>query len=102
MPQDGLKMDETNMRPTLQENLAVGLNFKIISASKSVYLSRLIRAHEIDIVAIQEINSTSDLNLLKRGNLHRFKLIDAIPNNVHGIATYVRDTLVDCFLTHSE
>jgi hypothetical protein len=28
--------------------------------------------------------------------------IGAIPNNVHGITTYVRDTLADWFLTHSE
>jgi exonuclease III len=102
-------LDENSLHPTFQENLAVGLNLKIyhlniegISTSKSDYLSRLMREHEIDIVAIQETHTTSDLNLLNRGKLLGFKLIGAIHSNVHGIATYVRDNLVDCFLTHSE
>jgi hypothetical protein len=88
-PQQGLKMDETSLHLTLQENSAVGLNLKIchlniegISASKSNYLSRLMREHEIGIVAIQETHTTSDLNLLNRGKLLRFKLIGAIHNNV--------------------
>jgi hypothetical protein len=48
--QHGLKMDENSLHPTFQESLAVGLNLKIchlkikgISASKSDYLSRLMR-----------------------------------------------------------
>jgi hypothetical protein len=60
-------MDETSLHPTFQESLAVGLNLKIchlnmegILASKSNYLSRLMREHEIDIVAIQETHTTSD------------------------------------------
>jgi exonuclease III len=60
------------------------------------------REHEIDIFAIQETHTTSDLNLLNRGKLPGFKVIGAIHSNVHGIATYVRDTLADYFLTHSE
>jgi hypothetical protein len=58
--------------------------------------------HEIDIVANQESHKTSDLNFLNRGKLPGFKLIGAIHSNVHGIATYVRDTLVDCFLIHTQ
>jgi exonuclease III len=92
-------MDETSLHPTFQESLAVGLNLKIchlniegISASKSDYLIRLMREHEIDIIVIQERNTTSDLNLLNRGKLAGFKLIGAVHSNVHGITTYVRDT----------
>jgi hypothetical protein len=69
MPQHGLKIDETSLHPTFQENFAVGLNLKIchlniecISASKSDYLSLLmreLREHEIDIVVIQETHTTS-------------------------------------------
>jgi hypothetical protein len=84
-PQHSLKMDENSQHSTFQENLAVGLNLKIchlnikgISASKSVYLSRLMREHEIDIVAIQETHTNSDLNLLNRGKLPGFKLVGAI------------------------
>jgi hypothetical protein len=57
-------MAETSLHPTFQESLAVELNLKIchlniegISLSKSVYLSRLMREHEIDIVAIQETHT---------------------------------------------
>jgi hypothetical protein len=57
-------MDEKILHPTFQESLADGLNLKIchlniegISASKSDYLNRLIRKHEIDIVAIQETHT---------------------------------------------
>jgi exonuclease III len=78
------------------------LNNEGISASTSDYLSRLMIEYEIDIVAIQETHTNSDLNLLNRGKLPGFKLIGAIHSNVHGIATYVRDTLADCFLTHKE
>jgi exonuclease III len=92
-------MDETSLHPTFQESLAVGLNLiichfniEVISASKSDYLSRLMREHEIDIIVIQETNITSDLNLLNRGKLYGFKLIGAIHSNFHGIVTYVRDT----------
>jgi hypothetical protein len=60
-------MDETSLHPTFQESFAVGLNFQIchlniegISASKSDYLSRLMREHEIDIVAIQKTQKTSE------------------------------------------
>jgi hypothetical protein len=62
-------MDENSLHATFQESLAVGLNWKIchltiegISALKSDYLSRLMREHEIDIVAIQKTHTTSDLN----------------------------------------
>jgi hypothetical protein len=89
-PQHGLKMDETSLHPTFQESLTVELNLKIchlniksISASKSDYLSRLLREHEIDIVAIQETYTTSHLHLLNRGKLPGFKLIGAIHSNVH-------------------
>jgi hypothetical protein len=92
-------MDKTSLHPTYQQSFAVELNLQIchlniedISASKSDYLSRLMIEHEIDIVAIQETHTNSDLNLLNRGKLPGF--------NVHGIATNVRDTLADCFLTH--
>jgi exonuclease III len=78
------------------------LNNEGISASTSDYLSRLMIEYEIDIVAIQETHTNSDLNLLNRGKLPGFKLIGAIHSYVHGIATYVRDTLADCFLTHKE
>jgi hypothetical protein len=47
-------------------------------------------------------HTTSVLNFLNRGKLPGFKLIGVIHSNVHVIATYVRDTLADCFLTHSE
>jgi hypothetical protein len=103
-PQNGLKMDENSLHPKFQESLTIGLNLKIchlnidgISASKSDYLSHLMREHKIDIVAIQETHTTSDFNLRNRGKLPGFKLIGAIHSNVHGIATYVRDTLADCF-----
>jgi hypothetical protein len=73
-PQHGLKMDKNSMRLTFQESLAVGLNLKIchfnieaISASKSDYLSHLMREHEIDIVAIQKTHTILDLNLLNSG-----------------------------------
>jgi exonuclease III len=95
-------MDETSLHPTFQENLAVGLHLKIcrlniegISASKSNYLSRWMRVHETDIAAIQETHTISDLNLLNKGKQPGFKLIGAIHSNVHGIATYVRDTLTN-------
>jgi exonuclease III len=78
-PQHGLKMDETSLQPTFQGSLADRLNLKI--------------SH--DIFAIQKTHTTSDLNLLNRGKLPGFKLIVAIHSNVHGIATYVRDTLAD-------
>jgi exonuclease III len=65
-------------------------------------LIHLMCEHEIDIIAIQETHTTSDLNLLNRGKLSGFKLIGAIHSNAHGIATYVRDTLAECFLTHAE
>jgi hypothetical protein len=75
-PQHGLKMYENSLHPTFQESLAVGLNFKIchlniegISAPKTKFLSRLMRKHEIDIVAIQETHTTSDVNLLNGGKL---------------------------------
>jgi exonuclease III len=58
--------------------------------------------HEIDIVAIQETHTNLDLNILNRGILPGFKLNGANHSNVHSIATYVRDTLADCYLTHSE
>jgi exonuclease III len=102
-------MNETSLQQTFQGSLAVRLNLEIshlniegISASISDFLSRVMRDHEIDIFAIQETHTTSDLNLLNRGKLPGFKLIGAIHSNVHGIATYVRDTLADYFLTHSE
>jgi hypothetical protein len=82
-------MDERRLHPTFQESFVVGLNLKIchlkiedISASKSDYWSRLMREHEIYIVAIQKTHTTSDLNLLKRGKLPRFKLIGGIHSNV--------------------
>jgi hypothetical protein len=100
-------MDENSLRSRFQESLAAGLNLKIchlniegLSASKSDYLSRLIPEHEIDIVAIQKKHKTLNLNLLNRGKLPGFKLIGDIHSNVHGIATYVMDTLADCLLTH--
>jgi hypothetical protein len=69
-------------------------NIEGISASKSDYLSRLMREHEIDIDAIQETD------LLNRGILPRLNLIGAIHSNVHGIATYVRDTLASRLLSY--
>jgi exonuclease III len=88
-----LKIHENSLHPIFQESLAVELNLKIchlniegILASKSDYLSRLMREHEFEIVAIQETHTTSDLNLLNRGKLSGFKLIGAIHSNVHGIA----------------
>jgi hypothetical protein len=51
-------MDENSLHPKFQESLTIGLNLKIchlnidgISASKSDYLSHLMREHKIDIVA---------------------------------------------------
>jgi hypothetical protein len=57
---------------------------------------------EHEIVIVKETHTTSDLNLLNRSKQPAFKLIDAIHSKVHGIATYVRDTLAYCFLTHLE
>jgi exonuclease III len=62
-------MDKNSLHPTFQEIHVVGLNLKIcqlniegIPASKRDHLSRLMREHEIQIVAIQETHTTSDSN----------------------------------------
>jgi hypothetical protein len=81
-------MDETSLHPTFQESLAVGLNLKIchhnikgILASKSNYLSCLMREQEI--IVIHETHTISDLHLLNIGKLLGFKLIGTIHSNVH-------------------
>jgi hypothetical protein len=77
--QHGLEKDENSLHPKLD-----CIRIEGISASKSNYLSRLMREHEIEIVAILETHTTLDLNLLNRGKLHGFKLIGAIHSNVFG------------------
>jgi exonuclease III len=60
------------------------------------------RDNEIDIIALQETHSTSDTNLINRGEIPGYKLIGAIHSNVHGIATYARVSLNNCFITYSD
>jgi exonuclease III len=87
----------------IEPNLRIcHLNIESISASQSEYLARLMRDNEIDIIALQETHSTSDTNLINRGEIPGYKLIGEIHSNVHGIATYVRVSLHNCFITYSD
>jgi exonuclease III len=92
-----------------QDSLPIGPNLRIshlniegITASKSEYLARLMRDKEIDIIALQKTHSTSDTSLINRSEIPYYKLIGAIHRNVHGIATYARVSLNNCFITHSD
>jgi exonuclease III len=92
-----------------QDSLLNGPNLRIchltiegISASKSKYLARLLRDSEIHISALQETHSTSNTNLINRGEIPGYKLIGAIHSNVHGIATYARVSLNNCLITYSD
>jgi hypothetical protein len=78
------------------------LNIEGISASKGEYLARLMRDNDIDIIALQETHSTSDTNLISRDEIPGYKLIGAIHSNVHGIATYARVSLNNCYITYSD
>jgi exonuclease III len=78
------------------------LNIEGISASKSEYLARIMRNNEIYIIVLQGTHLTSDTNLINRGEIPGYKLIGAIHNNVHGISTYARVSLNNCFITYSD
>jgi exonuclease III len=82
----------------IEPNLRIcNLNIEGISASKSEYLARLMRDNEINIIALQETHSTSDTNLMNRGDIPGYKLIGVIHSNGHGMATYARVSLNNCY-----
>jgi exonuclease III len=60
------------------------------------------RDNEIDIIAPHETHSTSNTNLSNRDEIPGYKLIGVIHSNVHGIATYARVSLNNCFITYSD
>jgi exonuclease III len=96
---------EYNHNPLLQIEYAklkiCHFNITSISAKKCMSLANLMEG--FDIIAIQETHTSSPTELMKRGTIPGFKLIDAIYSNAHGIATYAKDALEPfCRVTYND
>lgn len=68
------------------------LNIEGISQAKSDYLSRLMNEENVDVIHLQETHATSRVNLLNRGQIHGYTLVDATYSRTYGIATYIHSS----------
>lgn len=71
------------------------LNIEGISRPKSEYASKVAIYNSIDLIALQETHTTTDNDLLNRGEIAGFVAVSHIPNRVYGIATYIRSSIND-------
>ena len=84
------KMTSTSKNLSLGKSLKIcHLNIEGISQSKSDYLSRIMNELNVDVIHLQETHATSRPNLLNRGTIHGYTLIDATYSRTYGIATYI-------------
>jgi Endonuclease-reverse transcriptase len=90
-------MDNLFRMKTVESNCTTICHFNIenISARKSVRLSQKLQDYKVDIIALQETHTKSDLDLKKRGHIPGYEVICAIHDEkrAHGIAIYAREAL---------
>lgn len=78
-----------------QRKLLLQLNVEGISRAKSEVLTRLLEEEDVDIVVLQETHSDSLEDLKKRGIIYGYTIIAAESSRIHGIATYVKNSIVN-------
>lgn len=71
------------------------LNIEGISKDKSDYLSKICIDYGIDVIALQETHTATEEQLRTRGSIDGYHLVDFLCSGVHGIATYVKDSITN-------
>ena len=70
------------------------LNIEGISRSKAEVLGRLLHDNDVDVAVVQETHCATPEDLQKRAKVPGYTLAAAEYSGVHGIATYVRSSMV--------
>ena len=81
-----------NIGPTLR---VCQFNVEGISSAKSEYLSRVFAEENIDVALLQETHTGTPEALQSRGNISNYTVAASVNSNIHGIATYVKNSLTN-------
>jgi len=78
-----------------EELKACSLNVEGISRAKCEILSKLMNEEDIKILMLHETHSKDETDIQSHGTIEGFTLISAVHSNVHGIAVYIREDIVE-------
>lgn len=74
---------------------ALQLNIEGISKDKSEFLSKLCHEKSVDIILLQETHTATDEQLVNRGTIPGYTLVDSLNSAVHGNATYIKNAITN-------
>lgn len=71
------------------------LNVEGISKDKCHFLAKLCTDRKVDVILLQETHTSNQEQLIYRGLIHNYQLIDSVNSAVHGIATYIKNDITN-------
>src|SRR3978361_463767 len=74
---------------------ALQLNIERIFKDKSEFLSKLCHENSVDIILLQETHTATDEQLLARGVIPGYTLLDSLNSAIHGSATYIKSDITN-------